>query len=138
MIVHDEQNGLFTLHTKNSTYQMKVDKYNILLHTYYGPRLGDADLSRLIRYADRGFSPNPGEAGHCRTYSLDTLPQEYSTSGAGDFRLPSLELELPDGSHVTELRYTGFRRVEGKYVIEGLPAFFGDGGETLVLLLEIL
>ncbi len=136
MIVHDEQNGLFTLHTKNSTYQMKVDKYNILLHTYYGPRLGDADLSRLIRYADRGFSPNPGEAGHCRTYSLDTLPQEYSTSGAGDFRLPSLELELPDGSHVTELRYTGFRRVEGKYVIEGLPAFFGDGGETLVLLLE--
>ena len=136
MIVHDEQNTLFTLHTRASTYQMKVDEYRVLLHTYYGPRIGETDLSRLIRYADRGFSPNPGEAGHCRTYSLDTLPQEYSTCGAGDFRLPSLELELPDGSHVADLRWVGSEVREGKYALEGLPAFFGPGGETLVLFLE--
>ena len=136
MIVHDEQTGLFTLHTRASTYQMKVDEYHVLLHTYYGPRVGETDLSRLIRHADRGFSPNPGEAGHCRTYSLDTLPQEYSTCGAGDFRLPSLELELPDGSRVADLRWVGYEIREGKYALEGLPAFFGPGGETLVLFLE--
>ena len=94
MIVHNKQDNTFTLHTRNTTYQMKVDQYGVLLHTYYGARVTDMDLSCLIRQADRGFSPNPGEAGHCRVYSLDTLPQEYSTCGVGDFRLPSLELEL--------------------------------------------
>lgn len=136
MIVHNKESKLFTLHTRCTTYQMKVDDYGVLLHTYYGPRVGEADLSCLIRFADRGFSPNPGEAGHCRTYSLDTLPQEYSTCGAGDFRLPSIELELPDGSHVTDLRCTGHELRKGKYALEGLPAFFGEGGETLVLYLE--
>lgn len=136
MIVHDNQARLFNLHTHATTYQMKVDDYGVLLHTYYGPRIGGTDLSYLIRHADRGFSPNPGEAGHCRTYSLDTLPQEYSTCGCGDFRLPSLELELPNGSHVTDLRYTGFEQRSGKYALEDLPAFHGADGETLVLFLE--
>ena len=136
MIVHDQQNLLFTLHTRTTTYQMKVDEHRLLLHTYYGPRVREGDFSRLIRFADRGFSPNPAEAGHCRTYSLDTLPQEYSTCGTGDFRLPSLELELADGSHIADLRYAGFRVEKGKYALEGLPAFFGQGGETLVVLLE--
>ena len=136
MIIYNKANNTFTLHTRNTTYQMKVDQYGVLLHTYYGARVTDADLSYLIRQADRGFSPNPSEAGHCRTYSLDTLPQEYSTCGVGDFRLPSLELELADGSHIADLRYTGYEQRERKYALEGLPAFHGDGGETLVLFLE--
>ena len=104
MIIYNKANNTFTLHTRNTTYQMKVDQYGVLLHTYYGARVTDADLSYLIRQADRGFSPNPSEAGHCRTYSLDTLPQGYSTCGVGDFRLASLELELADGGHIVELR----------------------------------
>ncbi len=136
MIVLDEKNRVFTLHTKSSTYQMKADPYHVLLHTYYGPRIGGGDLSYLIRYADRGFSPNPSEAGRDRTYSLDTTPQEYSTCGVGDFRLPSLELEPEDGSLLCDLRYTGHRLEKGKYVLPGLPAFFGgEEWESLVLTL---
>ncbi len=138
MIIHDKQNGLFTLHTRSTTYQMKAGPYGVLLHTYYGPRISGGDLSCLIRYADRGFSPNPDEAGADRTYSLDTLPQEFSCAGAGDFRLPALELELPDGSHVADLRYTGCEIRRGKYALEGLPAFFGGEGDadTLAVTLE--
>ena len=84
MIVLDTQNNVFTLHTKRTTYQMKADQYRVLLHTYYGPRVSGGDLSYLIQFADRGASPNPNEAGHRRDYSLDTLPQEYSTCGVGD------------------------------------------------------
>ena len=137
-VVCDEARRVFTLHTKNTTYQMKADAYGVLLHTYYGPRLSGGDLSCLIRHLDRGFSMNPDEAGTDRAYSLDTLPQEYSGSGAGDFRLPSLELELADGSHVADLRYTGFERRVGKYTLEGLPAFYGgeNEAETLVIFLE--
>ncbi len=128
---------VFTLHTRRTTYQMKADAYRVLLHTYYGERVGSADLSYPIRHADRGFSPNPSEAGDWRGYSLDTLPQEYSSCGVGDYRLPSLELELPDGSRLTDLRYTGYERRSGKYTLEGLPAFFGgDEWETLVIFLE--
>ena len=134
MIVLDQENKLFTLHTRNTTYQMKADQYRVLLHTYYGPRLRGGDLSRLIQFADRGASPNPNEAGHRRDYSLDTLPQEYSTCGVGDFRLPSIEFEPADGSRLADLRYTGFELKKGKYALPGLPAFFGgDEWETLVI-----
>ena len=138
MIILDNNTRLFTLQTQSTTYQIKADQNGVLLHTYYGPRVQGGDLSRLIRYADRGFSPNPDEAGSDRTYSLDTLPQEYSGSGAGDFRLPSLELELTDGSYVADLRYVDVRLEEGKYALEGLPAFYGSAGEadTLVITLE--
>ena len=138
MIIQDDNKRIFTLQTRNTTYQMKADQNGLLLHTYYGPRLRGGDLSRLIRYADRGFSPNPDEAGNDRTYSLDTLPQEYSGSGAGDFRLPSLELDLPDGSHVADLRYVSSRQERGKYALEGLPAFFAseDQADTLIITLE--
>ena len=93
MILYDEKNRTYTLHTQNTTYQMKVWDYNVLLHAYYGPRLADGDLSCFLRCKDRGFSPNPNEANSDRTFSLDTFPQEYSTCGVGDFRLPSIELE---------------------------------------------
>ena len=134
MIVLDQENKLFTLHTQNTTYQMKADQYRVLLHTYYGPRIRGGDLSPLIQLADRGFSPNPNEVGDERDYSLDTLPQEYSTCGVGDFRLPSIEFEPADGSRLADLRYTGFELKKGKYALPGLPAFFGgDEWETLVI-----
>ena len=121
MIAIDGNNRVFTLHTQNTTYQMKADRYQVLLHTYYGPRIQEGDLSYLIGYADRGFSPNPNEAGDNRAYSLDTLPQEYSTCGAGDFRLPSIEFELENGSRMADLRYVGFTLRRGKYALEGCP-----------------
>ena len=137
MIVIDRENRVFTLHTQNTTYQMKADLYNVLLHTYYGQRVKEEDLSYLIQYADRGFSPNPSEAGDDRTYSLDTLPQEYSTSGVGDFRLPSIVFEREDGSLMADLRYAGHELRQGKYSLNGLPAFWGgDEWETLVISLE--
>lgn len=137
MIAIDGNNRVFTLHTQNTTYQMKADRYQVLLHTYYGPRIQEGDLSYLIGYADRGFSPNPDEAGDNRAYSLDTLPQEYSTCGAGDFRLPSIEFESENGSRMADLRYVGFTLRRGKYALEGLPAFWGgDEWETLVITME--
>lgn len=63
MILLDKENKLITLHTHNTTYQMKVWDYNILLHTYYGPRLAGGDLSYLLRCSDRGFSPQSQRGG---------------------------------------------------------------------------
>ena len=135
MILIDKAKRVFTLHTKHTTYQMTADDYHVLLHAYYGPRV-EADMTYLIRRADRSHTPNPDEAGSNRSYSLDTLPQEYSTCGVGDYRIPSIEVEQADGSHAVDLRCTGYELRRGKYAPEGLPAFFGDEAETLVLRLE--
>ena len=52
----DEKQRTFTLQTKNTTYQMKVDAYGMLLHTYYGEKTDNSDLSYRIPPDDRGFS----------------------------------------------------------------------------------
>ena len=137
MILLDKENNVFTLHTQNTTYQMKADQHSVLVHTYYGPRVAGGDLSYLVRYADRACAPNPSEAGLDRTYSLNTIPQEYSTCGVGDFRLPSIELELPSGSHTCDLRYCGVQTQKGKYALDGLPAFFAGEAEAETLIVHL-
>ena len=51
----NEENLLFTLNTKRTTYQMHVDRYGYLLHQYYG-RKTDGDMHFLLTLQDRGFS----------------------------------------------------------------------------------
>ena len=139
MITFHKETNTITLHTDASTYQMKIDSTGVLLHTYYGPRIRGGDHSRRIGREDRGFSPNPSEAGLDRTYSLDTLPQEYASSGVGDFRIPSIECDCSDGSHTVDLRYVRHSVDQGKYSLEGLPAFYAgkdEGCETLRVLLR--
>lgn len=73
-IRYQEEQQLFTIHTRQSTYQMKVDRFGYLLHLYYGDR-SEGSMEYLLTYADRGFSGNPYESGGDRTYSLDVLPR---------------------------------------------------------------
>ena len=54
-IIVDENKQLFTIHTKTSTYQMKVSEYGHLLHIYYGNKLEHMNLSYLVRGVNRGF-----------------------------------------------------------------------------------
>ena len=85
MSIHfKKDNKIIQINTENSMYQMQIDKYDRLIHLYYGKNTGDDDLDYLIQKYDRGFSPNPNEAGNDRTYSLDVLPQEYTGTDNGD------------------------------------------------------
>ena len=136
-IHYSETDRTFTLHTAVSSYQMKVDDRGVLLHTWFGADAGDADASGRICYADRGFSGNPSDAAD-RTYSLDSLPQEYPTAGTGDYRVPALSVQRADGAVSCDLRYESHCICKGKYALEGLPALF-DGqqdAETLEIVLK--
>jgi len=136
-IIIDKGNRIFTLQTMSTTYQMKVDEKNVLLHTYYGEKTDESDKSKMIFMADRGFSGNPYEVGMLdRTYSMDNLPQEYSCYGTGDYRITSLLVENPDGSKATELRYVSHCVHAGKYTIPGLPAVYSENAETLIVLMK--
>ena len=90
-IIFNPNKKIFTLQTAHTTYQMQVDRLGYLLHLYYGAK-NTCNMDYVLTYADRGFSGNPYAAGMNRTYSLDTLPQEYPTLGTGDFRNIALDI----------------------------------------------
>ena len=135
-ILFNQDKKVFTLQTKNSAYQMKVIDYDVLLHLYYGRRLEDCDLSYLIQNTDRGFCGNPYEVQHDRTFSLDYFPQEYPCFGIGDYRGDCVRIINPDGSNAVDYRYRSYRIEKGKYSLEGMPAFYGEDGETLIITME--
>lgn len=133
------KNQIFTLHTKNSTYQMKVDEQNMLIHTYYGNRTDDTDCSYLIRMADRGFSGNIPGTDRERVYSLDFLPQEFPVYGDGDYRVDCLKADLGSGVQDGMFFFDSYQVRDGKYNIPGLPAFFSSEkseGKTLEIVLK--
>ncbi len=134
-----ESKKTFMLQTRNTTYQMKISDYGYLLHLYYGERMEDEDLSYLIQLQDRGFSPNPNEAGNDRTFSLDVLPQEFSSDGCCDYRLSSIEIKNGDGSYAFVGKFVKYAIYSGKYALEGLPSLRvteQDTADTLEIWLE--
>lgn len=127
-----KEKQIFSIDTKDTTYQMKVDSYGFLLHLYYGAKVNGA-MDYLLTYADRGFSGNPAEAGADRTYSLDVLPQEYPTWGTGDYRNAALIIQNADHSESCKLQYAEHTIKKGKYNLPGLPAVYAEENEAETL-----
>ncbi|MDO5701855.1 MAG: alpha-galactosidase [Lachnospiraceae bacterium] len=128
----------FTIHTKHTTYQMMADAFGVLLHLYYGRR-SHGEMDFLVRCYDRGFSGNPYDVSHNRTYSLDVLPQEFPCFGTGDYRRTAVMIEQKNGTASCDLRYHSYSISDGKYSLPGLPAVYaedGDGAETLHIILR--
>lgn len=125
-----EHSKTFRLDTRDSSYLMMISRYGDLLHLYYGDRIPDEDLSYLIELRDRGFSPNPHEAGNDRTFSLDFLPQEFSTSDSGDYRVESIGVRNSDGSRIFAGKTAEHRVYRGKYKVPGMPSVRAIPGET--------
>ena len=131
-----EQTGIFSLETEHTLYQMKADTTGVLLHLYYGEKTGGG-MDYLIRYTDRGFSGNPYELSRSRGYSLDTLPQEYSGNGVGDFRVPAVRVLSGNGSRSVDLRFAEYAVTKGRPELIGLPYVReAENTETLTVTLR--
>ena len=128
-IIYQEEKHLFSLQTKNSEYQMKVDELGFLQHLYYGAPVGGSDMSYRLWEADRGFSGNPYECQENRGKSMDVFPQEYTGVNVGDMRIRSIGVICENGSRSCDLRYVGHEIRKGKYSLDGLPYVRGENGE---------
>ncbi|MFD0671115.1 alpha-galactosidase [Cohnella sp. GCM10027633] len=121
----DELAKLFHLQSKNSSYVMQVVNGH-LVHLYWGAKLrNDGNLTGL-----------PSVPTH---NNLDQIPQEYPQYGSGDFRQPAYQIQLGDGSRITELVYSGYRLFSGKSKLDGLPAIYvesEDEAQTLEISLR--
>ena len=136
-VYYDSQDKIFTLHTTNTTYQMKVDSYGYLLHLYYGAH-SMGNMEYLLTYVDRGLSGNPYAVGMDRTYSLDALPQEYPTLGTGDYRAHALNIADAKGVECCNLTFKNYEIHKGKYNLPGLPAVWAsdEDADTLKITLR--
>lgn len=116
----NSETGVFSLRTVNTLYQMQIGQAGVLLHLFYGQQ-ATGEMDHLVRLQDRGFSGNIYELASQRGYSLDTLPQEYSGSGVGDYRAPAVQVRAENGSHSVDLRYAGHEITPGREMPQGLP-----------------
>ncbi|WP_174845479.1 alpha-galactosidase [Sporolactobacillus shoreae] len=116
----------FHLHTESGSYVMQVTE-GYLLHLYWGKKVGTYRGSSPVSLAPRSFAPytDPAQPG----LSLSTLPLEYPSYGNGDYRHPAYQMQLDNGSTVTDLRYAGHRIYPGKKKLDGLPATYVESNQ---------
>lgn len=138
-ILYDAKSKVFHLQGNDVSYVMQIVKNGYLAHLYWGKRIENYAGSNPLSFINRTFSPNPDP--NDRTFSLDTLPQEYPVYGNTDFRSPAYQIQLENGSTITELRYKSHSIFSGKPRLEGLPATYVEEkseAQTLEVVLEDL
>jgi alpha-galactosidase len=114
-------------HLRNDliSYVVRVLENDWLGHVYFGPPLAEGkSYAHLIPDEFYGFSNRLGQP----------IPLEFPMGGTGDYRVPALAVELPDGSGVLDLRYKSHRINPGKPGLPGLPSTYVEMGveaETL-------
>lgn len=126
-IVFDEERKLFRLDTKTTTYLIGIADDAYVGHIYYGKKLkGCQGAYALLRTEEPPYVPS--ENMRDKGGFADTFPYEYSTWGVGDYRESALVVRNMKGHRTCELIYKGYRILEGKPGLQGLPATFARKG----------
>jgi alpha-galactosidase len=92
-------------------------------HVHWGRKVrGTNPGGQLMMRRRCSFSPStdPDDL----ILSLDTLPQELPSYGSSDFRVPSFQVQLANGTIVCEPVYESHRIYAGKPTLEGLPSTY--------------
>lgn len=138
-IAVNEEQMIFHLQSKKTSYIIAVKNGKYPAHVYWGKRIGTPEISHALLMRWTCFDVmEPVENEGDELCSLDYLRQEYPTGGDGDYRVPALEVEYADGSRNCPLYYRGYEVKKGKPGLEGLPALYAneDEAETLEICLE--
>lgn len=128
--------NIFKLDTRDTSYLFGITEQGHAEHIHYGKRIAltDAVALRLKNTIMLGSTVDYSkEVG----YSLETLPQEYSGIGKGDFRHTPMELIMPDGSFITDFVYDSYHITKGPFAPEGCDLPFATGeSETVSLVFQ--
>lgn len=136
-IQFEEKSKSFILQTENSTYVIQLLREKFLSHVYWGAKIKEPVVEAMIKAAGRA-SFNATTDGD-REFSLDTMPNEYPAYGNSDLRMPAYQLQLENGSRITDLVYESYEIVTGKPALKGLPSVYTESdkeADTLLLTLK--
>ena len=137
MIYIDEDNLVFHLQTKETSYIIRVLESKHLGLVYYGDILdinNDTDNLELKHNIEVGNQVVYDESD--KTFSLNLAFLEMPTYGKGDYREPMLHIRLSDGSRLTDFKYLKHGVIE-KPIIKEMPETkaYKSNIETLVITL---
>ncbi len=132
-----EEQRIFKLDTKDSSYVISIYDEGYLLGLYYGKKIPDVPFDG---HENRGlfasFSPM-NEKLQDKHFSPDVQPVEYSGIGTGDFRKPAVVIRNADGNTCTDFRYVSHKIYSGKSELPGLPSTFSkEDGDCSTLEIE--
>ena len=121
MIKYFENDMTFYLETKNTSYMFMVNEHKHLEHLYYGniiKRIKNIDDIRIRFEFELGSSTpyTPTDSA----YNLNTTLLEVSNFGKGDYREPTLHIELDSASRTLDFKYFSHKIVKNRK-IDGLP-----------------
>lgn len=122
-IIFNEKSKILHLFNDKTSYVMQILDAGYLAHRYYGKRVNDYRLINSSKVEET---------------NLDVIPQEFAAFGTGDFRAPSYEVVLENGSSTSELKYVKHEIIKGKPRVSSLPATYvknEDEAETLEITL---
>ena len=122
MITFNKATRSFRLDTAASTYCILISEKGYIAHTYYGPSIGNDDVSYLARQREYGFSDSP--VFREKLGLLDFLPQELPTDGLGDYRESALAITDSNGNNAVELKYKSYEIFDGTNKLKGMPCVF--------------
>lgn len=136
-ITYSSSTRVFHLQFCDTSYIIRIERDQYLSNVYWGRRLNDWHGASEAILADRPFEPNPDPED--RSFSLDTLSQEYPCFGNTDFRSPAFQVRQIDGSTITDLKYISHTIKPGKPRLSGLPSVYTEDAtesETLTITLQ--
>ncbi|WP_088073000.1 alpha-galactosidase [Gottfriedia luciferensis] len=138
LIFVDEEKKQFHLTNGKISYLFYVMRNGHLGSLYFGKAIDiHSDFSQLQN--DHSPTTYTSYFFGDRSYSLETLRQEYPIFGTSDYREPALSIRQLDGSHITNFIYKYYSITKGKPLLHGLPATYTENeedAETIQIVLE--
>jgi alpha-galactosidase len=136
-ILYDQEQQLFHLRAGDMSYVLHVLPSGHLGHVYWGPKLRSLKAAHAVHARERAFSPVYDPKN--QNLSLDTIPLEYPGYGNSDYRQPAYQVQLENGTTITDLQYVSHTIESGKKALPGLPSTYVEREEeadTLDIVLE--
>ena len=131
-IIWHKTSAQFHLYNEQISYIIGVLPSGELGNLYFGKRIHDKeDFSYVVVH--NGFMANVAVDPDTETYSMEVNCQEYPSFGTTDFGTQAFEVELPNGSKISNFVYKSHEIYNGKREIPGLPATYAGDNEAMSL-----
>lgn len=118
----NEQNKLFNIESKNTSYILNVLETGHIAHLYWGRKINSNKIDYLIKKRQCGSFL--ADLDNIDDFHLEAVPQEYPSYGNPDLRSPAIQIKLSNGTTVTDFRYDSHKIFKGKNKLQGLPATY--------------
>lgn len=133
----NEENKLFNIESKNTSYILSVLETGHLVHLYWGRKINSDKINYLIKKRQCGSFL--ADLDNIDDFHLEAVPQEYPSYGNPDLRSPAVQIKLGNGTTVTDFRYDSHKIFKGKNKLQGLPATYVENdseAQTLEVILK--